>query len=135
MIVADANVLVYFAVTGPDTSQAELWQARDRDWIGPPILRSELRNVLITTVRRKQLQAGCEFAAYHRACAVMRFTPDPDPDTVMGIAIDRGLTCYDAEYVATARQLGLKLLTDDRRVVNVCKDVAVDFRLIAEPLS
>lgn len=48
----------------------------------------------------------------------------PDPVAVAAW-VGRGLTAYDAAYVAIAMEHGTILVTDDRRVVQIAGDVAV----------
>ena len=49
-----------------------------------------------------------------------------DPDLI-AIAqwISRGLTAYDAAYVALAAQLGIPLLTDDRTILEIAPGIAL----------
>ncbi|MFW6313566.1 MAG: type II toxin-antitoxin system VapC family toxin, partial [Spirochaetota bacterium] len=46
------------------------------------------------------------------------------PDAALRIALESGLSAYDAEYVALARELGCTLLTNDGRIVREAPDVA-----------
>ena len=50
---------------------------------------------------------------------------DVATEAVMEQAIARGLSAYDAEFVALAQRFGVRLVTDDRRVLAACPDVAV----------
>lgn len=128
MIAVDVNAVVYLVVQGEHTETAEQWLARDRHWLAPPLLRSELRNVLVGCVRRGQFSFDFGLAAYQRAVALLQFTDEPDAAAVLRIATAEGLSAYDAEYVALARHLGVQLLTNDRRIIAACKDVAQDFQ-------
>ncbi len=49
---------------------------------------------------------------------------DPQLDRV-AIWISRGLTAYDANYVALAEQLAFPLVTEDRAILEVARDVAI----------
>ena len=49
---------------------------------------------------------------------------DPQLDRV-AIWVSRGLTAYDASYVALAEQLDFPLVTDDRAILNAAPDVAI----------
>ena len=49
---------------------------------------------------------------------------DPHLDRV-ATWVSRGLTAYDASYVALAEQLDLPLVTEDRAILEVARDVAI----------
>ena len=51
MIVADTNLVAYLLIEGDQTAAARRVWERDRDWILPPLWRSEYLNVLATLVR------------------------------------------------------------------------------------
>ena len=48
-----------------------------------------------------------------------------DPAAVLDAAFARGLSGYDAEFVALAEALAAPLVTDDRRVLAACPGLAV----------
>lgn len=48
-----------------------------------------------------------------------------DPGAVLDAAFARGLSGYDAEFVALAESLSAPLVTDDQRVLAACPGVAV----------
>ena len=57
MIVVHTNVMVYLlAGDGARAEQAASLLQRDPEWVAPPILLSELRNVLVGSVRRGLLE-------------------------------------------------------------------------------
>ena len=49
---------------------------------------------------------------------------DPQLDRV-AMWVSRGLTAYDASYVALAEQLDFPLVTEDRAILEVARDVAI----------
>ena len=51
------------------------------------------------------------------------------PDRVMDVALECGLSAYDAEFVVVARQLGVRLATGDRAILSGAGDVAVGRRM------
>lgn len=124
MIVADTNLVVFAALNGPRTASAALVRQQEPHWAAPPLWASEFRNVLATTVRAGHLTAADAHEAWAAARTLVEDIP-VDPLAVLDAAFAHGLTGYDAEFVALARALGVPLVTDDRRVLAACPDVAV----------
>ena len=124
MIVADSNLLVYSAVAGNRTDAADRVHERDADWVAPPLWRSEFRNALVQNVRHKLLSPDEAKAIWAKAPLLVR-NMDVDPLAVLDVAFERGLSGYDAEFVALAEALSVPLVTDDGRVLKVCPGVAV----------
>lgn len=50
MIVVDTNVVAYLVIPGPRTPTMEAVRAKDRIWMAPPLIRHELRNVVVKQV-------------------------------------------------------------------------------------
>lgn len=126
MIVVDTNVMVRLVVGGRDGADAARLFLRDPEWTAPALLMSELRNVLVGFVRRGSItleQAGamCRDATAVLGPRVVRVSGDH----VLDAALECGLSAYDAEFVVAARELGVRLATEDRAVLRGARDVAV----------
>jgi predicted nucleic acid-binding protein len=126
MIVVDTNVMMHLLTgSGPGDRAAHLL-AEDPEWAAPPILLSELRNVVLgflrsDRVRRADAVEICEDAQEilrHRIATV------PSPQ-VLDAAVECGLSAYDAEFVVLARRLGVPLVTTDEAILAGAPDVAV----------
>ena len=101
----------------------------DPEWAAPVILMSELTNVLLGFVRRgsmtlDQAKAMCDDAATVLGPRVVSVSTD----RVMDVALECGLTGYDAEFVVVARELGVRLATGDRAILRGAGDVAMGSR-------
>ena len=126
MIVVDTNVMVYLLTgAGPGEAAARLL-VRDPEWTAPPLLLSELRNVMVGLVRREQLQPQdaaeiCQDAEAVLGDRVVSVSSTP----VLNTAIGGGLSAYDAEFLALARHLGVPLVTADQAILQAAPDVAV----------
>lgn len=129
MIVVDANAVVYALIPGPLTEAARQWLARQSQLLAAPLLMDELRNVLVGYVRRGQLTSTEASALCATVRSQVRFVEVPSDDAILALALERGLSAYDATHVAVARALGLRLLTGDKRVLNACPEDAVDVRV------
>ncbi len=68
MIVVDTSAMVRLVLGGPDGEGGARLLLRDPEWAAPPVLLSELRNVLLGLVRQgslilDQARAMCDDAA------------------------------------------------------------------------
>jgi len=50
---------------------------------------------------------------------------EPDGEHVLKIAMEREISAYDAQFVAAAVELGVPLVTADKRILSRCPDLAV----------
>ena len=132
MIVVDTNVVVALVVGGPDEAVADCLYERDWEWTAPPILKSELRNVLVGYVRRGDISREQAVALFDEASHVLgdRVIDAPHSD-VIEVALNCGLTAYDAEFVVVARLLGVPLATADRAILRSAPDVAAPLSTFA----
>ena len=125
MIVVDTNVMVRLVVGGADGADAARLFERETEWAAPRILMSELHNVLVGFVRRgavtpEQAKAMSDDAAVVLADRIASVSGQQ----VIDVALECGLTAYDAEFVALARALGVPLATQDKAVLRGAADVA-----------
>jgi len=126
MIVVDTNVMVYLLSGSGRGEDAARLLAHDPEWAAPPILLSELRNVMVGLLRRGQIQDVdaldiCEDAEAVLGGRVASVPASPVLDT----AVRGNLSAYDAEFVVLARQLGIPLVTADQAILDGAPDVAI----------
>lgn len=126
MIVADTNLVAYLLIEGKQTSTARaVWEADPR-WMLPTIWRSEFLNVLTTAARAGVLTLAQAHETWHIAVTVFGSSEvEPSGDTVLDVAAERRLSVYDAQFVVAASDLGVPLVTSDRRLLSACTDLAV----------
>ncbi|MDP1898948.1 MAG: type II toxin-antitoxin system VapC family toxin [Rubrivivax sp.] len=118
MIVVDTNVLAYLYLPGTFTARAEVLLEADPDWAAPALWRSEFRNILAGYLRRGALTLD-------QACSLQREAEDllrdsefaVDSEDVLALVRDSDCSAYDCEFVALATQLGVKLVTMDRKLL------------------
>ena len=132
MIVVDTNVMVRLMMGGEGDADAALLFEREAEWAAPSILMSELCNVLVGFVRRGAVTPEQAKAMADDAAVVLgdRIASVPRHQAI-DVALECGLTAYDAEFVALARVLGVPLATLDNAVLQGAADVAVSLRTLA----
>ena len=129
MIVVDTNVFIRLTVGHDAGGDAALLHQLDPEWAAPPILMSELRNVLLGYIRRGDIDSDRAMATCYEAVSVLGDRIDGVPhDRVIETALECGLSAYDAEFVVLARTLGTLLATSDREILEGAPDVAVSVR-------
>ena len=126
MIVVDTNLLVYLYVQGQQTARAEGVFRRDSIWAAPLLWRSEFRNSLVSLIRQRALELGEALrvtAEAERLMAEREYGIPTGP--VLELALRSGCSAYDCEFVALARDLGVRLVTTDRQVLRAFPRTAV----------
>ena len=127
MIVVDTNMLVYATMPGPAHANVLAALRRDPEWVAPALWRSELRNVLALATRLRGMSLADALAAFGYAEELVA-EPDFPVDTtrVLILAGASGASAYDCEFVALAQELGVPLVTADRRLAARFPAVAVE---------
>lgn len=134
MIVIDAMIAAYALIKVPGFT-GDVNHALEKDAIcaSPPLWRSELRNVLLQYVRSRDenipgtdLELGDALRKMEKAERLLAGrTFEVKTEAVMRVAEESGLSAYDSEYVALAKDLGTKLLTTDQSVLDAFPETAV----------
>ena len=110
-------------------TDAALLFERETEWAAPNILMSELHNVLVGFVRRGAVTSEQAKAMSNDAAVVLGDRiASVSGRQVIDVALECGLTAYDAEFVALARALDVSLATLDKAVLHGAADVAVSLR-------
>ena len=99
---------------------------RDPEWVAPPLWRSEVRNVLATTMRVQDLSLEDAIGAWRHATRLVLDAPMPgDTARILRLSELAGASAYDCEYVALAEALGLAFVTGDGPLAKRFPDLAV----------
>ena len=124
--VVDTNVVA--ALMLPTVANAEVAELlrQDSDWRLPPLWRSEFRQVLLKYVRAELATPEQALALWHKALERFELSEQPVAGhQVLALAIATGCSTYDAEFVVLARQLNCRLLTFDRKLLQLFPDLAM----------
>lgn len=126
--VLDASVCLSWFLTKPDSGPA--WAKIDLldelVPVVPAMWRLEVANVIATYVRSRGLlvDSARTMLAEILSLPVAVIDESPTP-TIMQLAIDRGLTSYDASYLDVALRSGWPLVTLDRELVRAASEAGV----------
>jgi predicted nucleic acid-binding protein len=117
VIVADTNLLGYLLIQGPFTAAAEKVLQKDREWAAPLLWRSELSSVLSIQVRNGRLgQVGAE-AHFRRAAQLISPEIEVHHVEVLRLAQSTGCSTYHCEFAWAAREAGVRLVTNDKKLL------------------
>ena len=124
--VVDTNVVAALMLpTAANAEVAELLR-QDPDWHLPPLWRSEFRQVLLKYVRAELATPEQALSLWHKALERFELSEQPVAGhQVLALAIATGCSTYDAEFVVLARQLNCRLLTFDRKLLQLFPDLAM----------
>lgn len=126
MIITDTNVIAYLLLTGEYSAQAEKALRLDPVWAAPILWRSEFRNVLALYIRKKSLTVGQAIQIFDRADALLdgrEYTLSSR--SVLELVARSNCSAYDCEFVALAQDLGVSMVTVDKRIPAQFPDVAI----------
>ncbi len=126
MIVADTNIVSYlFLPTNYSEQASQLFQV-DPDWAAPELWRSEFRNVLALYLRQNILSLTEVLTLQDEAESLMAEREFTMPSVaVMNLVASSTCSAYDCEFVALARQLSVKLVTQDKKLLREFPETAI----------
>jgi predicted nucleic acid-binding protein len=126
VIVVDTNIICYRYMPSPYSAAADAAWAKDFDWIVPFLWRSEFRNVLAGAIRQRSLtvERAIEIASLaetmltQKECLV-------SSSAVLQLVSKSDCSAYDCEFVALAREQGIRLVTGDDQILHDFPKVAI----------
>lgn len=126
MIVADTNLIVYFFLTSDFSEQAEKVYQKDPHWAVPLLWRSEFRNVLAKYIRQNTLTLADANQIMADAEAFLQGEEYTVNSTdILRLVTNTACSAYDCEFVALAQDLGIRLVTLDKKVLQDFPSTAV----------
>ena len=116
MVVVDTNVLAYLLIEGDRTADAQALYAHDPDWRSEGFLLAEFSNLLATYARAGSLEAGEALGLLASAERTLTGVVNLPHARALALAAEFGVSAYDARFLAVARQLGGRLVTEDAKL-------------------
>jgi predicted nucleic acid-binding protein len=126
MICVDTNIVCYRFMSSPHSQAADAAWAKDADWIVPILWRSEFRNALAGSIRRRSLTSEEAIEVANLAEAMLgqnEFTISTS--AVLQLVSRSHCSAYDCEFVALAREQGVRLVTVDQQILREFPKIAV----------
>jgi predicted nucleic acid-binding protein len=124
VIVVDTNVIFPLFIRSAESAEAIALRKRDNAWRTEPLALIEFSNILATYQRAKFLTAS--EAAQHLQTAESFLGPQLFPvshQDALEMALQYGVTAYDARFLTVAEKLGVKLVTEDARLRAAAPDL------------
>jgi len=126
MIVANTNIISYLFLPTIYSEKASRLYQQDAEWAAPSLWRSEFRNVLALYSRKQILTLAEALLIQEEAEALMadhEFTVTSLQ--VLTLTDSSQCSAYDCEFVALAKQLSVKLVTEDKKILREFPEVTV----------
>lgn len=126
MIVADTNIISYLFLPTRYSEKASQLYRVDPEWAAPELWRSEFRNVLALYIRQNIVSLTEALALQDEAESLMANQEFTMPSAaVMNLVASSSCSAYDCEFAALARQLSVKLVTQDKKLLKEFPETAV----------
>ena len=126
MIVADTNTIAYLYLPTAQTDDVVSLLHKDPNWVAPLLWRSEFRNVLALYVRKGIIDLSTAIAMQSQAEQQLAENEYSVNSTdVLALASESGCSAYDCEFVSLAKSLDLKLITDDKKLIQMFPEIAM----------
>ncbi len=124
-IVADTNTFLAVALDEPE--RAEIVELTvGHDLVAPEVLPFEIGNALTALVKRGVLKAEETSAVWDAAQAIPVDLRAVDIKVALDIALRFGMYAYDAYFLECALGLHLPLLTLDKGMRSVARELAIE---------
>jgi len=117
MLLVDTNIIAPLYVRSARSQPVAKLFARDAVWRTEPLALIELSNVLIAYERARYITAATARDCLNRAAAFLQpHLFRVSHQAALDAALRYHTTAYDARFLALARQLGVRLVTEDAKL-------------------
>lgn len=129
MIVVDTNVISYLYLTSEYSNLAEQLFLKDPSWSAPLLWRSEFRNVLSFYVRKEIITLQDAIQLFETAASLLQENEyEINSTQVLKLSQNSGCSAYDCEFVNLAQDLGIPLVTMDKKILQNFQDTAISIQ-------
>jgi predicted nucleic acid-binding protein len=129
LIVADTNIVFQLVVDSEFRTEARLLMAQDPQWRMPPFWRVELLNALATQMRTGKMTRAMVEEARRGAYAIKAIHEIiPSEERALDFVQLCGCSAYDALFLAAADQLGVKLVSLDKKLIQKAPKYAIHLK-------
>ena len=132
MVVVDTNVLGYLLLEGEQTPHARALLAQDADWRSESFVMVEMTNVLAVMRVRGMPLRDATIVLANAQIVIQPGLEVADHAQVLELAARRKISACDARFVAIARDLGTRLVTEDAKLRRAAPELT---QSIAEALA
>ena len=116
MVLVDTNIIAYLMIWGDRTAAAQQLFERDSDWCSEAFVMVEFSNVIATYVRTGALTQAQGTKLLVDSQAHLPTLHSVVNTQALETAMQFGISAYDARFISLARQLKLKLITEDAKL-------------------
>jgi predicted nucleic acid-binding protein len=118
MIVVDTNIISYLFIKGDQTEAVKKLLLKDPDWVSSILWRSEFRSVLSLYLRKNYLNISQAKHLMEQAEYLMLGAEyHVNSNDILDFLTRTNLSAYDCEFVVLAKELGIKLITTDKKIL------------------
>ena len=133
MIAIDASALACFLLK--EEGWREVGDALKEGALSPDLALKEVSNAILKRFRRGEMSKGEVDAALQALRALMGAALKIEEETkyveeAIKVAMDRGITVYDAVYIVFSKGKNLRLMTADDRQAKAASEEGVEVRLV-----
>ena len=126
MIVVDTNVIGYLLLSSEQSVLAERALQKDNEWAAPILWRSEFCNVLTLYIRKNILKLEQAQQIMNSALKLLKGREYEVPSyEVLRLTSTSNCSAYDCEFIATANDLKVPLVTVDKQLLREFSSVAI----------
>jgi predicted nucleic acid-binding protein len=116
MLLVDTNIVAYLMIEGDRTEPAQQLFDRDSDWCSEAFAMVEFSNILATYVRTNALTQPQGTRLLTEAQALLTTLHNMPNSQALETAMQYEISAYDARFIAVAKHLKQKLVTEDAKL-------------------
>jgi len=117
VLIVDTNVVAYLLIEGDFTAAARSLHHHDDDWRSEAFIMVEFVNVLTASIAARRMDLGLARRFLAGATSLLQGKVMSIPhEAVLSVAVEYRVTAYDARFLALARQLQTRLVTEDAKL-------------------